>query len=203
MTVNELLKIKNFAFCIYSKEQFDYIDNHKTIEYLNNDDLKTSIIYFLVINNEIIYVGQTNTRPSKRFKKHASYLDIDYIIFTPLENNIRDNVNYWEQYFIQKCNPPLNYILTAFETNNKSGKYSVDDILKWGKKKTKKPGRPKVKTEETKTINIAIPISLMKDINIAKCKYHDNLTEYINAVVRADLDANMKEYQKINNYLKR
>ena len=65
----------------------------------------------------------------------------------------------------------------------------------------KKVGRPKVKTEETKTINVAIPISMIEKINIAKCKYHDNLTEYINAVVRADLDVNMKEYQKIYDLL--
>lgn len=65
----------------------------------------------------------------------------------------------------------------------------------------KKVGRPKVKVEETKTINIAVPVSVIEKINIAKCKYHDNLTEYVNAVINADLANNMKEYQKIYNML--
>ena len=32
----------------------------------------------------------------------------------------------------------------------------------------KKPGRPKTKTEPTKTINIAIPISVLNQVEIAK-----------------------------------
>ena len=61
----------------------------------------------------------------------------------------------------------------------------------------KKVGRPKVKTEPCKTVNIAIPVSVLEKIEIAKAKYHDNMTEYINAVVTKDLDDNMKDYKKI------
>ena len=64
--------------------------------------------------------------------------------------------------------------------------------------KEKKPvGRPKIKTEPTKTINIAVPVSVMEQVEIAKCKYHDNLTEYVNAVIKADLEKNMSNYQKL------
>ena len=44
----------------------------------------------------------------------------------------------------------------------------------------KKPGRPKTKTEETKTINIAVPVSVLEKIDIAKVCYGNNLTCYIN-----------------------
>ena len=60
-----------------------------------------------------------------------------------------------------------------------------------------KVGRPKVKTEPTKTINIAVPISVLDQVEIAKCKYHDNLTEYVNAVIKADLEKNMNDYKKL------
>lgn len=63
--------------------------------------------------------------------------------------------------------------------------------------KEKKVGRPKIKTEPTKTINIAVPVSVMEQVEIAKCKYHDNLTEYVNAVIKADLEKNMTDYQKL------
>lgn len=60
-----------------------------------------------------------------------------------------------------------------------------------------KVGRPKVKTEPTKTINIAVPVSLMEKVEIAKCKYNNNLTEYINAIIRADIEANMDKYNQL------
>lgn len=63
--------------------------------------------------------------------------------------------------------------------------------------KQKRPGRPKVKTEECKTINIAVPISVLEKIEIAKCKYHGNLTEYVNAAIKKDLEAHFEEYKKI------
>lgn len=63
--------------------------------------------------------------------------------------------------------------------------------------KQKKKGRPKVKTEECKTINIAIPISMLEKMEVAKLKYSNNLTAYVNAVIKADLDANYEQYLKI------
>ena len=41
----------------------------------------------------------------------------------------------------------------------------------------KRPGRPRTKTEETRTINIAVPISVLERMNIAKICY-EKLTEH-------------------------
>lgn len=66
----------------------------------------------------------------------------------------------------------------------------------------KKMGRPKIKTEETKTINIAVPVSKLEKINIAKMKYNDNLTRYINELIDKDLEENMETYEHIYKLLK-
>lgn len=63
-------------------------------------------------------------------------------------------------------------------------------------------GRPKVKTEDCKTVNIAIPISRLEQMEIAKLKYGDNLTKYINEVIAKDLADNMDTYQQIYDMLK-
>ena len=65
----------------------------------------------------------------------------------------------------------------------------------------KKVGRPKVKTEPTKTINIAVPISVLEQVEIALAKYQGNLTEYINAIILNDLNVNFDNYQTIYNIL--
>lgn len=65
----------------------------------------------------------------------------------------------------------------------------------------KKVGRPKVKTEPTKTINIAVPVSVLEQIEFALPKYQGNLTKYVNTVIENDLKTNMKEYKKIYNLL--
>ena len=65
----------------------------------------------------------------------------------------------------------------------------------------KKPGRPKTKTEPEKTINISVPVSLLEKMEIAKAKHGNNLTRYVNAVIRADLDAHFEEYKNIYNIL--
>lgn len=66
----------------------------------------------------------------------------------------------------------------------------------------KKVGRPKVKTEECKTINVAIPLSILAKIDIAKVKYEGNLTKYVNAIIEKDLDANFDSYQQLYDLLK-
>ena len=65
----------------------------------------------------------------------------------------------------------------------------------------KKVGRPKIKTEPEKTINISIPISVLEKMEVAKAKYGNNLTRYVNAVIQADLDANYEKYLEIQNIL--
>lgn len=61
--------------------------------------------------------------------------------------------------------------------------------------KKKKVGRPKVKTEECKTINIAIPISTLEKMQVAKVLYRDNLTLYVNTVIEKDLKENFERYK--------
>lgn len=60
----------------------------------------------------------------------------------------------------------------------------------------KRAGRPKTKTEDCKTINIAVPVSLLEQMNIAKVMYKDNLTLYINKLIEKDLEANLEKYQQ-------
>lgn len=65
----------------------------------------------------------------------------------------------------------------------------------------KKVGRPKVKTEKQKIINIAVPESVMEKVEIAKAVKGGNLTAYINKLIIDDLAENFDEYQTIYNTL--
>lgn len=66
------------------------------------------------------------------------------------------------------------------------------------KKKSKgKVGRPKTKIEDTKTINIAVPISTLDKINEVKVCFSNNLTQYINKLIEKDLDSNYENYKNI------
>ena len=48
-----------------------------------------------------------------------------------------------------------------------------------------------------KTINIAVPVSLLDKVNIAKLKYQNNLTKYINHLIEQDLEKNFENYQAL------
>lgn len=61
-------------------------------------------------------------------------------------------------------------------------------------KAKKKTGRPKVKEGEYKTINISVPLSIFEKMEVAKLKYGNNLTAYVNAVITTDLDTNYEKY---------
>ena len=61
----------------------------------------------------------------------------------------------------------------------------------------KKRGRPKTKTDPERTINIAIPVEVLEKVDIAKVCYGNNLTAYVNAVIKADLEAHLEEYERI------
>lgn len=71
------------------------------------------------------------------------------------------------------------------------------------KKVGRKPLDPdgRKKKEYTKTINIAIPLETLEKVNIAKLKYGDNLTKYINALIEKDLEVNFEAYQTIYDML--
>lgn len=64
-------------------------------------------------------------------------------------------------------------------------------------KKKKKAGRPKIKEGEYKTINISIPVPVLEQMEVAKLKYGNNLTAYVNAVIKADLDKNYEKYLQL------
>lgn len=72
----------------------------------------------------------------------------------------------------------------------------TDTVIQEDKPK-RKVGRPKTRKEETKTVNVAIPVSVLEQIDVAKCKYGNSLTAYINAVVAADLKENFSKYKTI------
>lgn len=61
----------------------------------------------------------------------------------------------------------------------------------------RKVGRPKTKTEETKTINIAVPISVLEKLDTVKVCYGNNLTQYINKLIDKDIEANYDNYKHI------
>lgn len=72
---------------------------------------------------------------------------------------------------------------------------------KKGKKTGKPVGRPKVKEGEYKTINISVPVEMLEKMDVAKLKYSNNLTAYVNAVIEADLNANFEKYKKLQEIL--
>ena len=61
----------------------------------------------------------------------------------------------------------------------------------------KKTGRPKIKEGEYKTINISVPVPVLEKMEVAKLKYGNNLTAYVNAVIKADLAANYEKYLQL------
>lgn len=61
---------------------------------------------------------------------------------------------------------------------------------------TKKVGRPRSKTEDCKKVNIAIPVSVLEKLDIAKESYHGNLTEYINVLINKDMAVNFEKYKE-------
>ncbi len=68
-------------------------------------------------------------------------------------------------------------------------------------KTKKKTGRPKIKEGEYKTINISVPVSMLEQMEVAKLKHGNNLTAYVNAVIRADLNANYEKYLQLQELL--
>jgi hypothetical protein len=65
----------------------------------------------------------------------------------------------------------------------------------------RKPGRPKTKKEPTKTINIAVPVSMLEKLEVAKACYGNNMTQYVNALIATDIEKNFEQYETIYNGL--
>lgn len=90
-------------------------------------------ICFLIISGEVVYVGQANNGFYRRIKEHKRHLEFyNYVI---LELNDNDNVNDVEYFWINKCNPILNGILTPWEKYHCKSKMgfngTVNDVLNY------------------------------------------------------------------------
>lgn len=64
-------------------------------------------------------------------------------------------------------------------------------------KEKRRVGRPKTKTEATKTINIAVPVSVLEKLDTVKVCYGNNLTQYINKLIEKDIAENYDKYVMI------
>lgn len=132
--------------------------------------LDKGIIYILSdlssLDEKILYVGQTNVNPKVRFKTHLKHLKFSHLYVMQLETNDRSVVNNAEQEQIKKLNPILQNFFTDFEKRNTCNEpVTYEHVVKWGnyEKKSRRPGRPRTK-EESKTINVSIPIRILDTI---------------------------------------
>lgn len=87
--------------------------------------------------------------------------------------------------------------VTTNKENKASSSTNDTPIVEDESKKKGKGGRKKTKLEPHTTINISIPTRILEQIEIAKCKYHNNMTEYINVLIQADLEKNMEKYKEL------
>lgn len=68
-------------------------------------------------------------------------------------------------------------------------------------KPKRKPGRPKRKVGDYELINISVNVELLEKLNIAKAKFNDNLTAYVNYCLEQDLEAHFDEYKAFHDQL--
>lgn len=61
----------------------------------------------------------------------------------------------------------------------------------------RRPGRPKRIVEETRTINISVPESMLEKMKIAKSCFNGSLTAYVNSAIAKDLETNYESYKQI------
>lgn len=84
--------------------------------------------------------------------------------------------------------------------NNIESKYplettkNVNTKLIKSDKEPRKVGRPKTKQGEFKTINVAVPVEILKILKNIKEVYQGNLTLYINKLIEKDLNENYNKY---------
>lgn len=86
----------------------------------------------------------------------------------------------------------------------RSERSQVKKVTRTGEVTTKrKVGRPKKNTEPMKYINIAVDENTMHYIKIAKFKHNDNITDYINDLIKADIKKNKKHYDDLEVMIKK
>lgn len=83
------------------------------------------------------------------------------------------------------------------ESKDETIEYKLNGEVKKKTKNGKYVGRKKVKTEPTRPINIAIPVSVLEKLDTVKVCYGNNLTQYINKLIEKDIEANYDNYKHI------
>lgn len=78
---------------------------------------------------------------------------------------------------------------------------SVQGTIKRKTINGKYAGRKKQKTEPEKIINVSVPVSLYEQMNIAKLKYNNNMTAYVNYLIRQDIEKNLSIYKQVQKLL--
>jgi len=73
----------------------------------NNDIIPGNIIYFLIREDKVVYVGKSNNELHKRLSKHISSKDFDRVLFIPGPDS-EDKLRVLEAYFIYKLLPVEN-----------------------------------------------------------------------------------------------
>lgn len=99
------------------------------------DNENKNYIYFIIIEGKVAYVGQANQGFCRRIKQHMRHL-IFYNYIT-LELMDDENVFEIEKYWINKCNPILNGILTPWEKFHCKSEFgyngTLDDVIEYAK----------------------------------------------------------------------
>lgn len=88
-------------------------------------------------------------------------------------------------------------IAAEIENKNQEIKEQEIKIQETKIQETKRRGRPKMKTEDDRQINIRVPLSILEQWEIIKPAYGGNLTRYINKLIVDDLKKNNEKYAKI------
>lgn len=138
MTVNELLFHLDLKTQTPLEKFTNGINHHRYIidEYPIENKSK-NYIYFLICENEIVYVGQTRQGFYRRIKEHKRHLSFYNYVVLRLEDG--QNVNDAERYWINKCNPILNGILIPWENHHCKSTMgfngTVYDVLQYAKER--------------------------------------------------------------------
>ena len=127
-------------------------------------------VYFLVKNNEVIYVGQTKNGIMRPYQhKYDKDFDTIYIKYCD-----KDNLDYLEDFYIKKYNPIYNKVL------NTQLNYSLSKI-----KNSIKNIHPEFNLIKLKKIikTLDIPINTFNKIITIDQKYYLDILKYYEEVI--------------------
>lgn len=136
MTVNELL----FHLHLISQTPIERLANGKNyhrymVDELPKEKRNKNYIYFLIVEGQVIYVGQANQGFCRRINEHRRHL----LFFNYIVLELKDCQNVWqaEKEWIDRCNPVLNGVLTPWEKYHCKSTMgfigTVQDVLQYAK----------------------------------------------------------------------